>query len=248
VRIEDIGREWTPPDGLNYSGLRPVGLSAAGYAISAFAILFAIGSLALGFFLWNQSQNQSAERDRLDREGAAAEATVTRVWRTGGKSTSYRLSYTFEVGRQPVGGHSQAPHDLWRTLKVGDRIPVRYIPADPSVNHPASWPVSVTPEWIVAFVPASFLAITAIFGWMIRRQWRLLAEGRPAPGVVTKARRVKNQRILHYEFRTMDGAVRKGRSNARHLYAIGEPVCVLYDPERPGTSQVYPLPFVRLVR
>jgi hypothetical protein len=223
-----------------------VRFTAAGYALAAFAVLFTLGSLVLAAFLWNQSQDQAAERDRLEREGVTAEATLTRVWRTGGKDSTHRISYTFDAGGQSVEGSSRVPREIWRSLKEGDRIPIRYLPTDPSNNHPAAWPTNVTPEWVVIFVPVSFISVTGLLAWMLRKQWRLLAEGRPAPGVVTKSRQVKNQKILHYQFRTIDGAIHKGRSNARQLMRAGEPVCVLYDPENPRSSQVYPLPLVKL--
>jgi len=248
MKLEETGSGWTPPDGLGYSSLRPVRLSGAGYALAVLSVVFVVGGFVLGDVLWNQARRENQDRVQLEQAGVLAEATITRVWRDGSKEHTPRVSYRFEANGEGFAGRSDAPSGVWRTLKVGDRLRVRYLPADPAINHPADWRMSVTPQWLPLLIPAIFLGLAAMFGSLIRRQWRLLMEGRPAAGVVVKARRRDKQVVLTYEFRVLSGAVQKGRgsSHSRSVLGEGSVVCVLYDPENPRRSGIYPFQLVRL--
>jgi Protein of unknown function (DUF3592) len=248
VKLEDMERGWIPPDGLGYSGLRPVRLTPGGWVLAVVAAIFMLGGPVLGVYLWNQSQRQGAARERLDREGVAAQAAITRLWRTGGKSPSDRVSYRFEDGTAIVTGTSHVPSRTWRTLHVGDTLPVRYVPADPSINHPAAWPMDVTPDWLSFLIAAILIGEAGLILFMLWRQWYLLGEGRPAPGVVLDARRVGSRSTVRYEFRALSGAVLKGRCRSKSPAIPGEgsAVCVLYDPENPKRNAMYPFQLVRL--
>jgi hypothetical protein len=94
----------------------------------------------------------------------------------------------------------------------------------------------------------------ALFAWVpwyaLRRQWMLLAEGRPAAANVTRSKKVHSQHGAHYdvyyEFRTMSGAIRSGRySSMKGPPPDGATICVVYDPDRPDRSACYPLALVR---
>jgi hypothetical protein len=248
VKLEDVERGWTPPDGMGYSGLRPVRLAPGGLVPPVMAFVCVIGGPVLGVYLWNQSQRQTAARERLDRDGVPAEATITRLWRTSGKSPSDRVSYRFKAGATLVTGSTHVPSRIWRTLHVGDTLPVRYVPADAMINHPAGWPMDVTQEWLAYMVAAIFMGDGALVIAILWRQWYLLGEGRPAPGIVVKKRGAGRRAMVRYEFRALSGAVLKGRCGARSQSVPGEgsAVCVLYDPENPKRNAVYPLQLVRL--
>jgi hypothetical protein len=247
VKLEDVDKGWTPPDGLGYSGLRPVRLSPGGWVVAVMVVVFLIGGPVLGVYLWNQSHRQGATRDRLNREGVAAQATITRLWRTGGKSPSDRMSYRFDAGTTPATGSTHAPSHIWRTLHVGDTVPVRYVPADPTINHPAAWEMDVTPEWVSFLVVAALVFDAALVALVLWRQWYLLGEGRPAPGVVIRVRGAGRRATVRYEFRGLNGAVIKGRcGKVSRALSEGSTVCVLYDPENPKRNAMYPFQLVRL--
>jgi hypothetical protein len=248
VKFEDVARGWVPPDGLGYSGLRPVRLAPGGWVLAVVAAIFVVGGPVLGVYLWNQSQSQSAARERLGREGVAAEATIVRLRRTGGESPSDRVSYRFEAGTAIVTGTSRVPLRTRRTLHVGDTLPVRYVPADPSINHPVGWEMNVTPAWLSFLTVAILIGDAGLVAFVLWRQWYLLGEGRPAPGVVLKARRVGRRSTVRYEFRALNGAVMKGRCSSKWTAYPGEgsTVTVLYDPENPKHNAVYPFQLVRL--
>jgi len=247
VKPGDVG-SWKAPDGLGYSGLRPVRLSGAGYALSVLAAFFVIGGLVLGVFLWNQSRRQSTETLRLRNEGVLAQATVVRLWKSGDKDNTPWVSYRFEVDGQVVTGSTQAPRKKWSAMHTGDTIPVRYLPANPAINHPEGWTRHVTPVLVVVLVPAMFMGFAVLFGVILTRQSRLLSEGRPAPGVVVKVRRTDKAVTISYEFRVMSGATRKGRSSlsGKNVPGEGSVVCVIYDPDNPRRNGLYPFSLVRL--
>ena len=248
MTLEEIGSNWTAPDGLGYSGLRPVRLRPPGYAMAVLSVLFLAGGIVLGFVLWNKAQTQEAARQRLDREGVPAPGRIERLWRSGEKSETLNVSYRFQIQGSERQGSSAAPSKIWRTLRIGDAIEVRYVPGAPSINHPAAWRMQVTPFWLAFLIPAIAGLFAYLMVFQVRRRWRLLMEGRPAPGIVTKIRRTDKQTAVYYDFRILSGAVRKGRSGARKRSApaVGSVVCVLYDPENPRRNAVYPFPFVKL--
>ena len=89
-------------------------------------------------------------------------------------------------------------------------------------------------------VPAFLLPIP------VRREVRLLAEGRPAPGRVTGFKKADEAFRVQYEFRLLNGALAKGKVNRSKPPVVGAPLCVLYDPENPRRNALYPLSLVRL--
>jgi len=61
MNLEEIARNWKPPDGLSYSGLRPVGLTRAGIALAAVAVALTISGLAGGAAMATRSRREIAK-------------------------------------------------------------------------------------------------------------------------------------------------------------------------------------------
>ncbi len=123
-----------------------------------------------------------------------------------------------------------------------------------SLNAPFTTARAVLPPW-VPFPVAFLLAGGGILATIpIRRQRRLLSEGRPAPGLVVKhgkAQRDSHGRQIgekyYYEFPLLSGALAKGEAGPRkNPPAIGSVVPVIYDPDEPPRNAPYPLSLVRL--
>jgi hypothetical protein len=248
MTLKDVEQGWKPPDGMGYSGMRPVKLTAAGFVLAVMTAVFAIGGPVLGVTLWNRSNTESSARTRLDREGVAAQAAIDRLWHVGGESPTDHVSYHFEAGATPVTGSSQSPSSIWRTLHVGETLPVRYVAGDPTINHPTGWPMNVTPEWLAYLVGTIVLGDAGLMLWIVWRQWHLLGEGRPTPGLVLKARRTGRRVMVRYEFRALSGALVKGRcsTNSGAVAGEGSAITVLYDLENPKRNAPYPFQLVRL--
>jgi hypothetical protein len=87
----------------------------------------------------------------------------------------------------------------------------------------------------------------------VQRQRRLVSEGRAAPAVVTKITTRHTSeggtlRTIAFDVFLPGGQVVSHQASAtRSKLREGSLVCVLYDSERPGRFERYPLPFVRLV-
>lgn len=248
MTFKEIDAGWKPPDGLGYSSLRPVRLTVAGYLMVVLMVVFIIGSVVLGTFLFDQSQRQQAERDRLQRDGVLTQAVIIRLWRSGGKETTPYVRYRFLVNGSEVVGTSRTPKRRWATLRIGDSLPIRYVAAAPAFNHPADWDANVTPPWLGLTVGVIFVGVAALFFLLLRRQWQLLGEGRPAPGIVSKTRRTDKTVVVTYEFRLPNGSTHTGKSNvsSRNIPGQGSQVCVLYDADNPRRNALYPFCLVRL--
>jgi hypothetical protein len=97
------------------------------------------------------------------------------------------------------------------------------------------------------------LALAALLPWRtLRRQWMLLAEGRPATATVTRSKTVHSQHGRHYnvyyEFRTMSDSAASGRYSSRSSPPpVGTTIRVVYDPDNPQRSGRYPFSLVRPV-
>ena len=131
---------WTPPDGLGYSSLRPVRLTARGKALIVLAVGFVIGAVALGVFLERKVQREAAERTLLKDQGIAADAVVTRVWRGGGKDSEHRVTYRFEYGGRTYSRCVGTPVSIWRTLAPGAICRCVLSLRGPRSITPSAWP------------------------------------------------------------------------------------------------------------
>jgi hypothetical protein len=236
---------WEPPDGLGYSSLRPVQLSAQGTAIAVLAALLVIAGPVMGVFIAKQSRSQLEKQRLLREQGVDATAVITRLWQTGGKDSKHMVSYRFDAGT----GKASAPSKIWRSFTVDAALPIRYVPSRPDVNHPAAWNASIPPAVLPYAIAAMMLLPGALLGVVMRKQMRLLSEGRPAPGVITALRRADKNVTVLYEFQLLNGSVAKGRSaGGRRPPGVGTRCCVIYDPENPKRNAMYPMPMVKLAR
>ena len=239
---------WTPPDGLGYSRLRPVSLTGGGIALLVVAVLMLLGAVAAAIGLGTTAKRQAKDHRLLQEQGVNTEARITRLWRSGDKNQQHLVSYRFTVQERAYEARNKVPTRIWQTLTVGSSLPVRFLPSDPKVNHPTEWDDTPMPNWLPYLLSGALVVIAFGVTIPLRIQMRLLTEGRPAPGTVTGHRRTKDGTILRYEFVLLNGATAKGRGQSRRPPAIGAPICVLYDPENPRRNAPYPLCLVRLTR
>ena len=239
---------WQPPDGLGYSSLRPVCLTGAGIAMAVAGAFFLLGGPVLSYVIARQSQRDQRRDDLLIRQGVETTAVIARVWRTGDKDERHMVSYRFTAGDREWTGEVSAPRLIWTGLRSGDPLSIRYVPGQPRVNHPTRWPSSHTPNWLPWLMLGVFSWPVLLFWALIRRQERLLSEGRPAPGVITRLKRTDKQVVAYYDFTLLSGQVMKGKSDARLQPGVGSQVCVLYLPDNPRRNAIYPLQFVKLER
>src|SRR5258705_156658 len=86
-----------------------------------------------------------------------------------------------------------------------------------------------------------------VLPFLIRRERKLLSDGRAAPGVVTRLSRSQHGSMVHYEFAIAGGGFAKGKTGPSHKPPpVGATVPVLYDPENPRRNRMYPFSMVKL--
>jgi hypothetical protein len=85
---------------------------------------------------------QTQHRAALRRESSE---TVGQVTRTQMRKTSDIVYYTFTVKGISFTGDAELPGSLLFSLRGPNSLPIRYLPANPNVNHPAAW------EWSVLY-------------------------------------------------------------------------------------------------
>jgi len=239
---------WMPPDGLGYSSLRPVSLTSGGIALLVVAAMMLLGAVAAAIGLGTTARRQAKDHRLLQEQGVNTDAQITRVWRGGDKNQQHLVSYRFTVQERVYVARKGVPSRIWQTLRAGSSLPVRFLPSNPKVNHPVGWDDTPMPNWVPYLVSGELAVIAVGLAMLLRKQMRLLTEGRPAPGIVTGWRRTKNGTVIRYDFTLLNGATAKGRGQSRRPPAIGSPVCVLYDPDNPRRNAPYPLCFVKLTR
>lgn len=245
TQLSELGRHWTPPDGLQISRSRQVRWTVAGKTVFALAVVFFVGALAGGVALGVLASRQADEQRLLREQGVDTQGHVARLWRSGDKSQTRWVAYRFTVQGRTYPGRAQAPVRIWKNLQVGSDLAVRYLPSNPAVSYPLGREPRLMPMWVSWLVAASLAAIGGLFTLPLRRQSWLLAQGRPAPAVVTRHTKTDKGTLVHYEFALLSGSIAKGKSGlTRKPTAIGAALCVFYDPDNPRRNAPYPLPLV----
>ncbi|MEO8591728.1 MAG: DUF3592 domain-containing protein [Candidatus Solibacter sp.] len=241
---------WTPPDGLGYSSLRPVRVNGAGKAMLAAAVCLLIAGVVAAFFLDRSSRRQNVEAQLLADQGVQTQAEITRVWRTGGNAKNRnaearnRVSYTFEHAGGRYSRSTQAPYNIWRNLRAGGSLTVRYVPTQPEISHPVDWDNRPLARWFPFLIGGMLIFMAPLMILPLRRQYLLLCEGRPAPGKITEIKKSDKTLTVKYEFRLMSGGIATGKASVSK--APVEPLCVIYEPDNPRRNALYPMCLVKL--
>src|SRR5512142_371933 len=167
-------RNWRPPAEIAGQGPREARLSAGGIALTVLSLVMFLGAGVLYWFMSRQAAREAAERAALDAGSIEMQATVTRRWRTGGKSDTRMIAYEFQYQGRVYHGRSSAPRNEWQNLDVGSTLPIRFVPDSPEVNHPSAWAMRVMPPYLSALVAGIFALTGFLPMFMTRRQTALL--------------------------------------------------------------------------
>lgn len=243
---------WTaglPPE-LMRSAPRPVRLTLAGRVLAGIALLLSLAAPVAGVFLYDAAQRDRARLERMRREAVAAEAEVIQTGFTRDQQRRRWILYQYRVGDRLYRGRVTLRRGPVQGVEPGSRLKIGYLPEEPSRSWLPGREPSGLPVWVALVVPLSVWSSAPWLAWAIRRQWRLLAEGRAALGSVTRIERVRGTggvSRLHYEFPLLSGARGAGffDSSSRRVPAAGAPVVVVYDPDNPRRNARYPFSLVR---
>ena len=157
------------------------------------------------------------------------------------------VHYTFSVNGAMFSGNAPMPSGLSPALRHFDLIPIRYLPANPAVNHPAAWEWNSFRNWPAFFFPFVFYVQGIAMIWDIRTKRRLLAEGVPAVATITGCSRSRYGFRATFEFRTQDGIVAAGGGGYDAPQETGARVWVVYLPQNPRRNLQYPCLSYRVV-
>jgi len=233
-----IPEDWTAPRELTRALPRETQLTARGRFMLVMAWMFLIAAVPLYVWMHNDVARKTSQNELLRTQGQEANGEIARLW-SGDRGRQHMVGYAFTANGVRVRGEAAVPSSQWAVLQKAGFLPVRYLPSNPAINHPAAWEAS-TNLWMPSIAPAILVAGGAFLLWTLRRQNRLTAEGVPAPGVVTRCVRVKNGWMVRYQFRLRDGTLGKGRCQTQRRLEAGTSVCILYRADNPRSNGVYP--------
>ena len=193
-----------------------------------------LGAVAAGIGLGTTARRQAKDQRLLQEQGVNTDARITRVWRSGDKNQQHLVSYRFTVQEREYVARKGVPPRIWQDLRAGSSLPVRFLPSNPKVNHPTGWDDTPMRPWVAYLVSGELVAIALVLTILLRKQMRLLTEGRPAPGIVTGQRRTKDGTVIRYDFTLLNGATAKGRGQSRRPPAIGSSDLRALRPRKPA--------------
>ena len=201
-------------------------------------MLLAVGaSIAILSIVRNVHQKQHMAELRLG--GNETDASITSLGPEG-RSNIETVRYDFNANGTIFTGKSVVPNQMNSGLHASGSLPIRYLPADPTINHPAAWEWS--PQWGILFGSMMYVA-GGLFSFLFTHgQRRIVREGTPAVASITSCSSSTGRSIwfaVKYEFRTEDGTVTQGRGRYENALDVGTQICVLYLPLNPQRSLPY---------
>lgn len=237
---------WKAPRELATAVPRETQLTGRGIFVYILAVALPIIAAGVGYAFHRQNVEANAQNTLLRTEGRETSAEIVRLWRTSGKSPEDRVRYAFSADHAWIHGECAVPSRYWQGLQKAGFLPVRYLPSNPAMNHPAAWENSTVPIWMMAAFPAIPIALSIFLFWTLARRKKLAAEGLAAPAVITKSFRVKSSYATRFQFRTKEGAVVAGSDQIERRIEPGTSVCVIYLPENPRRNAIYPQSLYRV--
>lgn len=217
------------PAQLLRTGRRRVRLSKSGFVLLLWAIvLFAAGPWA-GYLLHTHATAP---------EGVPADGEVIDVQRKRGDSSRFTVTFRYSVeGRQYQGTNTVRRRGRDR-YNAGTPVRLRYAPSEPGKSWIEGHGRRRAPILLAFLAPPAMILTALAMMVPIRRQSRLLAEGRFALATVTK---LDNR--VHYEWILLSGGTRSGRYDVGEGKppAPGTTVPILYDRDNPQRHARYPM-------
>jgi len=247
TKVEELQRSWKAPAGLLRSRPREVQATRAGVIVRGLGMFIMVVAPAVCLYWASAILSQNKVKTELAASNEVVTGEVVRLWETKDESRQPWVEYSFHGGNRIITGRAKAPRKIWRTLQVGSPIPIRIVSGNPKRNHPAEWEPSQFPVAIVGVIALLNMAIGGFLQYRVSLQRKLLEDGRPAPGILTKFGGGQKKQIAYYEYVTLNGTVQAGRSQrGAGLPPVGGTLCVVYDPDNPKRSSPYPMAFFKL--
>jgi hypothetical protein len=155
------------------------------------------------------------------------------------------VDYTFIGDGKTYTGKAIVPLETYHIVKSATSLTIRYLPENPTVNHPVDWEWSAMSEWD----PILTVSLVAGLGFLffvlpqMLFERKLVAQGIATIGIVTKclvSGRSGEFINLKYDFRTRDGISVQGSGDFKTRQEIGAKILVLNLPQNPKQNILYP--------
>ena len=209
--------------------------------------VFMIAAIYLGYWMRNDGERRASQTTVLHTQGQQATGEIGRLWSTD-RGRVHMVGYTFTANGIRLRGEASVPRERWAAIQKAGFLPIRFLPSNPAVNHPAAWDEAGVPDWFPFVFPLVWAGCSAILLIGLRRQGQIAAEGVPTAGVITRCFRIKGGWAARYQFRTDDGSIAKGRNRVSSRLEPGAAICVLYLPQNPRRCSIYPLSAYKVVQ
>jgi Protein of unknown function (DUF3592) len=247
--LAEFEQPWKAPRELTRSTPREVRLTKGGIVLNVLVVAFLIGAAAAGIALGSKSTRETADRRLLDARGVPAEAAVTRLWHRTDKEKVPMVAYEFTYNGSVYRHSTSAPERVWKSLSKGSTVRIRVLPERPENNRPLDWAGDGPLPLFVAVLVVIFPVFGAtVLLWTLRLQRHLLSEGKAAMGIIRKTRRSGHgKNVVTYAYKVPGGSIIQRKSGpVRKVLEPGAKVTIVYDPEKPSRSAIYPLELVRI--
>ena len=205
--------------------------------------ILALICAALGVGMTSFALNEQAVQAALTQNGITKIATVTDGHKTTGRTTTYYLTYSYDVDvngeKQTFTNEETVSADLYDSTAIGAHVSIQYLPDDPATARLIDEPSNNT---ILVIVGIAFIVGAAYmifyFVRQYRRDRRLERDGQIITGSIVKSSitGVGNKRQVHiqYTFNSPLGVELKGKQSERRrdveLAAVppGTKVAIVY--------------------
>lgn len=239
------------PPALLRSAPRDVRLSPAGRVMVILAALLVIGGMWGGVELNRRAETAARLVGLFESERMVTAGDVIELRKRGGGNDHRIIAhYRYMARGRELTGQTTLRRNERDRYTVGSPIAVWYLPSEPGMSWLDGYSPRPMTSWPATAVPLACGGVAMALILIVRRQWHLLAYGRPAIATVTKIEKKRTDKgtvwVVHYEFTTMSGATRTGKYNQakKHLPAVGATVPILYDRDNTFRHSKYPMPFV----
>jgi hypothetical protein len=247
--LNQIMLTWRPPKGLESSRPREVCLSGAGRVLASVAVALLLGGFIAGLALYAQASRERQSRMQLLTSGINAEAWITRRWTAGRDPVHYWVEYAYSVDGRSYTGRQAVKRNSWFGLETMRTLKITYLPGNPPMHMVRGWKPEPLPSWASLPMAGVLFFVAWLLSRLLARQRRLLAEGRPAPAIVTRISRTDKGKVVHYVFMSMSGKLVNGKSSPqKNPPPVGSALNVIYEPDQETRNGIYPLSLVKTIR
>ena len=247
---------------LDSSGLPPALLKATPRAVRVSALgafMLLTGAVLVVLGMWGsirfgrRADIAARHVSLFASERIVAAGDVVRLQkRGGGNDHSITAHYRYTARGHELTGETRLRRAERERYAVGSPVGIWYLPSEPGVSWLDGYAPRTEVSWPATAVPVVCGICALVLIQLVRRQWNLLAYGRPAMATVTKVDKKKSDHgtfwIVHFEWTTLSGATRTGKyqHGKKDVPAIGAMIPIVYDRDNSFRKSKYPMAFVTL--